>query len=512
MTPRFKIKRPPAAPRAYEFDPPTRDAGASMVSGVFNSTMAQIVKVFCQIASVLVLSRMLTPADFGLIAMASPVYGFVYLFQDLGLGLATVQRPNLTHAQVTFFFWLNLAIGGALALVMVMISPLVARYYAAPELGPLVAAMALLLLISAAGVQSGAILMRRMQFRALAINGALGALAGLVAAVIAASFLQNHWALYFGMLVGTALPALGAVIIAGWAPGRPAIPEGARSMLQFGGGVTVSNVSHFLARNVDNVLIGWRWGETDLGLYDRAYKLLLFPLQFIAGPTMYAMAPVLSRLDKAPDEYRRIFTTAVTLLLLAIWPGVIWAMVFSAELVPLLLGQRWSGVSAIFSALALAGLLQVLNGAPIPLFVSQGRTNELAKWGLFHAATCLAAFVIGLPFGVVGVAIAYAVSECVRTPLIWLYATRRGPVSFGHVIRSIAPYAAGAAAAAASLLALRIAAPPLHGLVLLSLALVVAYATSLALVMTTTSGRATLGLGLRFGLDLVKRKASQKSG
>ncbi|TPG16501.1 lipopolysaccharide biosynthesis protein [Sphingomonas koreensis] len=492
----------------YNFDPPVRDPGSSMVSGVGNSTAAQIVKVICQLGSVLVLSRLLTPADFGLIAMAGPVYGFLLLFQDLGLGLATVQRPVLTHQDVNFFFWVNVAVGVVLSVILIALSPAIGSYYHEPRLMPVVMAMVLPIMAASLGTQSGAILMRRMEFRVLAINGALGAVAGLAVALGAALLIKNYWALYLGTLTGTAVPALGAIISAGWLPSRPRNVPHAREMLSFGGGVTLSNAAHFVARNADNVLIGWRWGEGPLGLYDRAYKLLLFPLQFIVGPTMYAMAPILSRLDDDPARYRSLFLNAVSQLLLAVWPGIIWAMVFSHDLVPKLLGAQWAPASGIFQALAVAGLLQVINGAPIPLFVSQARTAELARWGVFYAVTCVIAFVLGLRFGVIAVAYAYAVSECIRTPLLWFYVTRRGPIGLRDVVTALAPHLAAALCCGLALggLTRLLAWTSLSGSYgALAIGLVTSYAITVLMLLALPGGRQTLAQAWDSAAGLVRR-------
>lgn len=496
---------------AYSFDPPTRDPGKSLIAGVGNSTLAQIVKAGCQFGSVLILSRLLTPADFGLVAMAGPVYGFLFLFQDLGLGLATIQRPHLSHADVNFFFWINVLLGAILAVVLIAISPAIGRYYGEARLIPVVAAMALPTLLASIGMQSGAILTRRMQFGLLAINGAIGAVAGLVVSVIAALTLKNYWALYCGTVAGTGIPALGAVVVAKWWPTAPRRGTDTGAMMKFGGGVTLSNVSHFVARNADNVLIGWRWGEQPLGLYDRAYKLLLFPLQFIVGPTMYAMAPVLSRLVDDRNRYRTLFLSAVAQLILVVWPGIIWAAVFGPELVPRLLGAQWAPSSPIFQALAVAGVLQVLNGAPIPLFVSQGRTTELAKWGVFNAATCVIAFVLGLKFGVVAVAASYAASECIRTPILWWYVCRTGPVQLRDAVRRLGPHlvAAACCAALAALVHSSVRIPPALGseYLVLILGLITAYVVNTAVLALFPSGRSTLrsavahclGIAARFG-------------
>lgn len=422
------------------FEPRHNEYGRHVTSGILNSGIVQTVKVLCQFASVVVLSRLLLPSDFGLVAMASPVVGFLALFQDLGLNQATVQKSNLNHSEVNAFFWINVFGGLALTFLLFGISPIVGWYYNEPRAGYLTAAIGLLVFISGLGNQHSAILQRRMEFGTLGITGACGALTGLLAAVIWAIMFRNYWAIYVGMVVGTIIPVAGVWIASGWRPTSPQRVVGLSAMLKFGAGITSSNVSTFIARNIDNLLIGRVWGEKELGLYDRAYKLLLFPIQRIIDPMSGVMIPVLSRLTNEPDRYKSIFLRSLSQLILVTWPGIICAIIFANTVIPTLLGKNWASASPMFVPLALAGLLQVGNGLTSWLFVSQGRTGEFARWSVINAATCVASFLIGLPHGAAGVAIAYAVGEYLRTPVLWWYVTRNGPVFLRDILNVIFPH------------------------------------------------------------------------
>ena len=472
-------------------EPRHKEMGRHITSGIVNSGIVQIVKVLCQFGSIIVLSRILLPSDFGLMAMVGPVSGFVALFQDLGLSQATIQKPQLSHDEVNAFFWINVGVGAALTAVIVAISPLVGWYYGEPHVVPLTAAMGLLILLSSLGNQPGAILMRRMEFGVLALNGVVGAVSGLTVSIILALILKNYWALYFGMAVGTVIPAIGVWIASGWRPSVPRFVPGLREMLKFGAGITSANVSSFFSRNMDNVLIGWRWGNDALGLYDRAYKLLLFPIERIVGPVMGTMVPVLSRLTGEPERYRRIFLKTTSQLTLATWPGIIWAIILDDTLVPTLLGKQWTDSVAIFEPLAIAGLVQVINNATGYLYTSQGRSGEFARWSFVSGIIDVASFAIGLPYGAIGVATAYAISEYLRTPLLWWLLTRRGPVRPWDVVHAVLPQIAGGVLSALVLLGYRKLAhtPPVF---LLSGGLIASYATVALTMSVSQGGRETL--------------------
>jgi PST family polysaccharide transporter len=438
-----------------KFDPRHKELSRHITSGIFNSGIVQIVQVLCQIGSVVVLSRLLPPSDFGLLAMVGPVCGFVGLFQDLGLSQATIQKPALTDDEVNAFFWINVAAGAVLTVAVVAISPLVGWYYREPRVVALTAAMGLLILVGATANQPGAILRRRMEFGIGALIGVLGAVVGLAVSIIMALAIKNYWALFFGTAAASFVSVGGVWIAAGWLPSRPRRVPGLRGMLKFGAGVTTANVAAFLSMNTDNVLIGWKWGEHVLGLYDRAYKLLLFPIARIIGPVMGTLVPVLSRLADEPERYSRIFLKTLALLTLATWPGIVWAIVLKGVLVRTLLGAQWGEAAIIFGPLAVAGLVQAVNNSMGYLYISQGRSGELARIAMVGAIIDVASFGLGLPYGAPGVATAYAISEFLRTPFFWWYVTRRGPIRAQAVVVAVLPQMVSAIASGMTLLVYR---------------------------------------------------------
>ncbi|MGR3249504.1 MAG: lipopolysaccharide biosynthesis protein [Paracoccus sp. (in: a-proteobacteria)] len=455
-----------------QFDPPAQSLGRSVSRGAAVTGGAQIVKLGCQITSVIVLSRLLQPKDFGIVAMAAPVVAFVGLFQDMGLTQATVQKKGLTHAEVNSLFWINMAVSALLGTLMILISPLVADFYGEPLVAPLVAAMSLQLLILGSGAQHAALVTRRMDFGRLAIIDSIAAVLGLGAAIVFAYVTRSFWALFVGGLTTMTIGTLGVWTSSRWRPGIPRWVTGAGGMVSFGAGITGFNFANYFARNLDHILIGRRWGNAELGLYDRANRLLLFPLQQVTYPLGKVMVPALSRMGSEPERYRRAYLRVAPLLLFVALPGVAVAIAMADLLIPLALGQQWQDSAMIFQALGFAGLLQPLNSPAGWLFISQGRSMDFMRWGIFGAATTSVAFVIGLPFGAAGVALAYAIHEYLRTPLLWLYVGRTGPVQARHVLRATLPFVMGAhvAVGAVMLLAPHLPANPVAALLLATLA------------------------------------------
>lgn len=430
---------------------PTGGIKGRAVSGALSTGSAQIVRVVVQFASVVILARLLTPRDFGIFAMITPIVGFSTMFQDFGLSQALVTAPTLSQAEAAGMFRINLMLSAAIAAILVIAAPGIALLYREPIVMWLTMAMAAQIVIAGATVSHTALLSRSMRFGRLAQIDIAKAILGIAIAIVIAFWWPGPWALA-AQTIGAAL--VGMVLawtFTGWRPvGRVSLKT-LRPMLRFGAGMTTFNLSNYLSRNADNVMIGLAYGAVPLGNYDRAYKLLLYPLQQINQPIASVMIPVLSRLADEPDRYREAYRRTLRQTLLFTLPGMAALICTAPVLVPTLLGARWAPVVTIFQWLGIAGLHQTISNTFGWLFVSQRRTGEYARFGLFSTATCLIAFAAGLPWGPEGVAAAYALSGVfVRLPLIIWQVGGRGPVSRGDIIAVFLPYLVAVAAGMAT--------------------------------------------------------------
>ncbi|MFD2502212.1 oligosaccharide flippase family protein [Rhizorhabdus histidinilytica] len=229
-----------------------------------------------------------------------------------------------------------------------------------------------------------------------------------------------------------------------------------------------------------------------LGFYDRAYKLLLFPLQQINNPIGRVMVPVLSRLADEPHRYRHAYRRTIRLMLMVTLPGVAFMLVFAAPLIDTLMGPRWRPAAAIFTWLAVAALHQPMSATFGWLFISQRRGGEFGRWGLFNMVTSVLAFAIGLPWGAIGVAAAYALSDVlIRMPVLWWWVGRSGPVRHRDLLSIVWPFAIALAGTLAGLAGLRLwgGGTGLAGLVLAGC---FAFGSFALLLAFTAPGRETL--------------------
>jgi polysaccharide transporter, PST family len=293
---------------------------------------------------------------------------------------------------------------------------------------------------------------RKMKFRQFAAVEIAAAVAGITAGVVFALVTGNYWALVLMQAVTALVQLIGAFAFAGWAPGKPKFDSEFRAMLGMGAGFSTFNLLNFLSRNADMLLISFAHGPGPLGFYERAYKLTMFPLWQAVAPISRVLVPVLARLPDDPATYRERYFEATAFMMAAVQPGLIAAIVFATPAVDLILGPGWREAAPVFFWLGLTGLVQIYAYPISWLLVSQGRGKECALMGAVIAGIAVASFLIGLPYGPAGVAMAYAIGDVwLRTPIAWWFAGRKGPVSFIALASSFVPHACAMAAAAAAL-------------------------------------------------------------
>ncbi|HEX8707729.1 MAG TPA: lipopolysaccharide biosynthesis protein [Pyrinomonadaceae bacterium] len=417
---------------------------------------AQGLKFVISMSSTVVLARLLTPQDYGLIGMVIVIIGFISMFKDMGLSLATVQRPEINHRQVSTLFWINFSISVALMLLTMAIAPLVSLFYHEPRLTWITIGLAATFILGGLTVQHQALLQRQMRFGALAAIDLLSLLAGIVTAIVSAWYGAGYWALVFAQFATALANAAGVWMMCDWRPGGPTRNSGVRPMLALGGNLTGFSMVNYFARNLDNVLIGRFWGPQQLGLYAKAYQLLLLPIEQINSPVTAVVVPTLSRLVDSPERYRQAYLRILEKLTMLTMPGVAFMIATSGWLVQLVLGPKWMGVSPIFTLLGIAGLLQPVGNTVGWLFTTQGRTKRMFKVGNILGLIAIVSILAGLPWGAVGVAASYAIVDiCIRTPFLFWFVGREGPVRTADFYRTIAPSGCAALGVLAVLLAAR---------------------------------------------------------
>lgn len=377
-----------------------------------------------------VLARLLSPRDFGLVAMAMTVSGFLQVFKEAGLSTATVQREDITDAQVSNLFWINLGVSGLASMAMAVSAPLIAQFFHQPQVAGISVVLAGSFLLDGLAVQHMALLNRQMRFKLISAIEIGSVAAGFLVGLGMALRGWGYWSLVGATLSTAAIRSMATWAVLPWRPKQPTRRSGTGSLVHFGADLTLVGVVYALARGSDSLLIGRFLGSEAVGLYSRATALLTSPLERVISPASSVVVPALSRLQTQPDRYRASFLKIFEGIAIA---GGLFAGVFlplAHPLVVVVLGQKWEAAAPIFAALTIAAFFLPLSTAASWLYTSQGRGRALLLTASIGAFVMITSFAIGLPFGPTGVALGYSLSGVfIQLPVTFHIAGRRGPVS-----------------------------------------------------------------------------------
>lgn len=398
---------------------------------------AQGVKLCLQITSLAVLSRLLKPEDFGLIAMVTAITIFIGMFKDMGLAVATVQAPTIDQYQVSTLYLINVSVSVLLTFITVAASPLVAWFYGEPRLVAVTACLALGFTVSGLSVQHFALLRRTMNFRKIAIIEVASVLAGFVVGIGSATAGLGYWSLVTSQLVTLVVSTCGAWFAFPWKPTMPGSWRTVRSLVRFGGNLTAFELVNYFNRNLDNLLIGKFWGAVELGFYARAYNILMLPLSQINAPLGAVTVPALSAVASDPARFRSYYLRALSIVTLITAPLAALLAVQSEEIIRLVLGPEWSPSVTIFRYLALSILVQPICNTSGWLYTATGRSDLLLKWGGIGSVFIVLSFFVGLPFGSSGVALCYSVVMLLWTLPCMYVATRHTAITLGDVLNTV---------------------------------------------------------------------------
>lgn len=421
----------------YLSDSPSAGLRRQVARGTLITLAGQWAGLVVQLASTVLLARLLNASDYGVVAGVVAITGFAEMLKDLGLGGATVQNRHITAAQVNTLFWINTVLGAVFMIVVAASAPLVASFYGDADAAPVTVALALPFLLGGLSVQHTALLNRALEFRLLTTTELSSRVVGLGFAVVLGLAGAGYWALVANTLSGTVVRTVLLWRACSWRPGQPAWASGIRPMLSFGGYLSGFNILNYASRNADNIFIGWYWGTGTLGLYSRAYQLLLLPLQQINTPLSRVAVPALSQLQDQKERYRRYYQTALSAIALVAAPLVVLMAVTAEEIVAIMLGPRWHAAGPIFQVLAFAGITQTVSYANGWLYQTTGRARRQFYWALISRSITIGVFAATVHLGVYRLAVAYAV---VNTALLFpglAWATRGSPVSMGDVGRAV---------------------------------------------------------------------------
>lgn len=381
----------------------------------------------------IILAHLLTPHEFGLAGMALVFSGIGVAFGDLALSAALIQRRELREVDRSTAFWTNVAAGSFIMLLGIALSPLVADFFGQPSVAPLFAATSVVFLLWALCSTQSALLTREMNFRPLEIRGMVAGFVSAAAAVLLALAGAGPWALVGETLVqaGTSLVLLWT--FSSWRPKFVYSRESMRSLGSYSSKTLISQMLGYFVNNVDNLLVGRFLGSVALGLYSVSYSTMFLPVSRISQPLQQVLFSAFAKIQHEPKRLAEAWARGNQLISAVNVPAFLGMAVIAPEFVPVVLGQDWDAAVPVLQLLSLAGVgatLQTLNWSTMQ---AMGRPGVMLRFRLFSTPVTVVAFVIGLHWGIVGVAASFAISRFLVTPVSTYITLRALGVSVGFV-------------------------------------------------------------------------------
>ena len=398
-------------------DSPLSSSGLAHTAGRgASATIAgQIVRIIVQLAGIIILGRLLAPSDYGLVASVTAIIGIGEVLRNFGLSMAAIQARELSRDQKDNLFWINSLIGLVLSAAAFLLSPVIANLYGDPRLLLLTQALSVTFLLNGIATQFRADLNRNLRFLPLAGTEIGSQLGGLAVGISMAVSGFGYWSLA-GQQISQGLLAIVLLVpVTGWFPGRFHRGTPLGHLLKFGSSLTGTQLLGYVSRNTDSVVIGATLGAGPLGLYNRAFQLLLLPLNQINAPSTRVALPVLARLRDDSDRYDRFLLLGQTIILHTATLVLAYCCAQATPIIQLALGDQWLASAPIFQILALAGFFEAAGYATYWVFLSKGLSTQNLYFSLATRPLLIACVLVGSLWGVYGVAAGYSLG----VGLIW---------------------------------------------------------------------------------------------
>ncbi|PKN13529.1 MAG: colanic acid exporter [Deltaproteobacteria bacterium HGW-Deltaproteobacteria-4] len=401
--------------------------------------MSQGVTQVVSLLIMILLTRLLSPREFGLVAMVTAISGFVGIFAEMGLGAALIHQQKIDDEQLSSVFWLNLFLGVVLTAVFVLAAPLVADFYNEPLLLGITIVVALNFIINALTIVQRILATKALDFQTLAISEVASTLISGGIVLFLAYQGYSYWSIVWQTLIISVVSNIILWQRSTWRPRFCFSFASIRGLMRFGGYVIGTHTLDYWTRNIDNLLIGKFFGSEVLGLYSRAYSFLVFRINSVSRIVSRVFFPAIAGIQHDKERVKKIFLKTIGAIALVTFPLTVGLFATADNFVLTLLGARWMEMVPIVRALCLLGLTTAAGSLTANIFLSQGESGLHFRLGLILKMTVVAGIVLGLRWGAFGVALCYGLVTLVNVYPTIRIAGRLIGMGFNEYLKTLAP-------------------------------------------------------------------------
>lgn len=394
----------------------------------------------------LILARVLSPEDFGLVALATVFTGFMQAFTQMGLGSAIIQRKQVDEGHLSTAFWAHLGVAVLLVTIMGAGSRLLSTFMREPKVGTIAFVLSFGFILAAGSTIQIAIISRSLEYRKLAFRTLVATIIGGIVGVLMAWSGKGVWSLAGQMLTVTGTTAAVLYFSADWRPRWYFSWSKFLELWSFGMPLVVARLLTFFVRYSDNLLIGRYLGSNALGFYSIAYTLFMAPITDLIVLGNQVMMSAFSRLQGEADQFKRAFLVGTRYVAMMALPAMLGMALLAPLVVKALFGARWLPASPVLSILAVSGFISLTLALGPSALQAAGYSRLQLRWTAISLVLYVPAFVVGLRWEIIGVAIGYLVSTMLLTPILYRYVSRVAGVSIRELLSALGPALTGCAA------------------------------------------------------------------
>ncbi len=399
--------------------------------------IAQATQLLIQFTLLSVLTHLLTPNDFGLLAMTLVFKNFLIIFGDFGLTAAVIQKKNITDYQLSSIFWINVLVGLVLTLVLSSLAFPIAAFYRESRLMPTTITLSTVFLIISLGFVQNALLIKSLDFKRLAfIKITTLTFSGGLAIFLAYQGF-GPWSLVFQILSNQFLETILLWTRSSWRPLFVFRWNEVRELVGFGSHLIGFSFINYFIRNFDDLLIGKFLGMQRLGFYNLAYRLLLFPLENLTNVIAQVAFPAFSQIQDDKKMISEAYTKAARFIACMAFPIMMGLFIIAPEFIETFLGPQWQRSVFLVQILSVAGLVESIGSLNGTIYKARGRTEIQFRMGLIFSILYFSAFIIGLRWDIEGVAFGYALTSLLVTYPSMIVVFKLIDLDFTHFLRQL---------------------------------------------------------------------------
>jgi len=400
-----------------------------------SKTLSQVISIVFGI----ILARLLVPEDFGLITMVMVLMGFAGLLSDVGLGSALIQKKDVIADHFSAVFWFNSLIGLLLTICLIFLAPQIAIFYSRPELELIAVVLSFTFILSAISMVPRTRLAKELAFKKLAIVDFFSLFFSGCIAITMAFKGYGYWSLVAHQLIERLLSTTFVWLLSDWKPQLRHNIKVISELIGFGSTVFATRTLRHAALQADKLIIGKFLGAVSLGLYDKAYSMMLFPLQNISIVIGNVMFPSLSTIQDDVAHVRDIYLRMTGAISLLTFPMMAGMFVISESFVLGVLGEQWAEIIPLFKIFCVVGFFISIATVTGPVYLSQGKAKLQLKINLINQPLIIFGIIVGLKWGLIGIVIGFSITTIIGVLITWWIVGKLIKLKFRKIIFNLLP-------------------------------------------------------------------------